>query len=105
MRNLTPQESSLSGLFGRYKVEILDVLFLRLSAKGLTPAEIIRFIKNSFYIIREGGGASSATLMNQKLEQMGWEEQILDEVTYNLIMFWFENRNGYAVIGGPLHYN
>jgi len=104
MKNLTPQESSFSGLLGRYKVEILDVLFLRLSAKGLTPAEIIRLIKNSFYIIREGGGPSAA-LMNQKLEQMGWEEQILDEATFDLIMFWFENRNGYAVIGVPLHYN
>ena len=58
----------------------------------------------SFYIIREGG-ALSATSMNQKLEQMGWEKQILDEATYDLIMFWFENRNGYAVIGVPLHYN
>jgi len=32
----------------------------------------------------------SAPMLNQKLEHMGWEAQILDNLTYNLIMFCFE---------------
>ena len=70
-------------------MEIENVLVLRLKNMGLTPVEISRLIKDSFNIIRKKQ-ISGRILVNKKLARLGWEAQILDEITYDLIMYCFE---------------
>ena len=67
-----------------------NVLISRLRDKGLMPIEIPRLIKDAYYIIHKGM-VSGRGLANRKLERMGWETQILDAITYDLMIFCFEN--------------
>lgn len=67
-----------------------NVLIARLRDKGLMPIEIPRLIKDAYYIIHKGM-VFGRGLVNRKLERMGWETQILDTITYDLMIFCFEN--------------
>jgi hypothetical protein len=73
-----------------HKMGIGNVLISRLRDKGLMPVEIPRLIKDAYYIIQKGM-VSGRGLVNRKLERMGWETQILDTITYDLMIFCFEN--------------
>ena len=64
--------------------EIFDILSIRLSDKGLLPVEVSRVIKDVMNIIRDGG-ESTVTLVNEKLEALGWRSQILDLFSFELI--------------------
>ncbi len=70
-------------------MEIGNVLFLRLKNMGLVPVEISRLVKDSFNIIQKEQ-ISERRLVNTKLAHLGWETQILDETTYNLIIYCIE---------------
>ncbi len=70
-------------------MEIGNILFLRLKNMGLTPVEIPRLIKDSFNMIQKEQ-ISDRGLVNKKLARLGWEPQILDEITYDLILYCFE---------------
>jgi len=69
---------------------ICDTLFGRLSDRGLMPVEIRRFIKDGFNIIRYGGNSTMASV-NKELERLGWTERIMDEISFELIVFLLEN--------------
>ena len=69
-----------------HDIGIGNVLISRLRDKGLMPVEIPRLIKDAYYIIRKGM-VSGRGLVNRKLEGMGWETQILDTITYDLMIF------------------
>ncbi len=56
---------------------------------GLVPVEISRLIKDSFNIIQKEHIAERG-LVNNKLARLGWETQMLDEITYNLILYCVE---------------
>ncbi len=66
-------------------MEISKVLFSRLRDKGLTPVEIRRFIKDSLNIIQKG--VSNRQSINRELKCLGWKTNLLDETTYQLILF------------------
>ncbi len=66
-----------------------NVLVLRLKKKGLSPVEISRLIKDSFNLIQKEQ-ISDRELVNGKLERLGWGTQILDEITYDLMIYCFE---------------
>ena len=70
-------------------MEIGNVLVLRLKNMGLTPVEISRLIKDSFNIIQKER-ISDRGLVNKKLARLGWEPRILDETTFDLIIYCFE---------------
>ena len=65
--------------------EIFDILSIRLSDKGLLPVEVSRVIKDVINIIRDGGESTAVSLVNEKLEALGWRTQILDLFSFELI--------------------
>ena len=81
---------------------ICDTLFGRLSARGLMPVEIPRIIKDVFNIISDGGNFTMSSV-NLALERLGWREQIMDEFSFELIIFFLENEYHYEVKKYTLH--
>ncbi len=65
--------------------EISDNLILRLKKKGLMAVEIQRLIKDVI-IITSKGGTFTATTVNHGLRQLGWDSDIMDELTFEQIM-------------------
>ncbi len=62
-----------------------SVLFSRLRDKGLTPVEIKRIIKDSLIIFQKG--ISDRAGINRELKYLGRKSNLLDETTYQLILF------------------
>lgn len=85
-------------------MEILDALILRLSAKGLMPVKVLRIIDDSFNIVREGG-IFSLKLLNKKLTKKGWKENIMDDLTYDLVMLCFADSDDYVIKRMPITRN
>jgi hypothetical protein len=52
--------------------EIVDLFLYKLCQKGLTPAEILRLVKDILIILREDGGLAITTI-NHQLETLGWD--------------------------------
>ncbi len=67
------------------RMEKKSVLFSRLRDKGLTTVEIKRFIKDSLIIFQKG--ISDRAGINRELKYLGWKSNLLDETTYQLILF------------------
>jgi hypothetical protein len=76
--------------------EIYSTLFGRLSDRGMMPAEITRLIEDVFNIIR-GGGNFTVSSINQALVCLGWGDQIMDEISFELIIFLMETEHEYEV--------
>ena len=72
------------------KEEILDLIFIKLNHKGLTPIEAIRFIKDAFNILEEDD-QPGLDVIKQRLQDMGWDEHIMDERTLELVRLLFAN--------------
>jgi hypothetical protein len=70
--------------------EIREVLSFKLSAKGLMPVEIPRLIKDVFNLTGEDRPVAMASV-SQRLETLGWDRQIVDRHTLDLILFVLEN--------------
>ena len=81
---------------------VYDILFRRLSDRGLMSFEIPRLIKDVCNIIRDGGNFT-VPFINRKLEHLGWRERIMDETSFELIIFVLENEYGYEVKRHLLH--
>lgn len=82
--------------------EILNLLFYKLSEKGLIRLEIARLIRDAFNILGEDGDYSVGTI-NKRLHGIGWEEKIIDEHCLQLLAFLFENRERYKVMRLTVH--
>jgi hypothetical protein len=82
--------------------EIVDVLLHRLSHKGLTPVEVPRLVKDVLSIVGEGGEFTTHTI-NQRLESLGWDKEIVDPFTFELIIAILEHEGDYQVIRTPVH--
>ena len=76
--------------------KVLPVLCQRLGKKGLMPLEIKRLSKDILNII-DHGGFYSADILNRKLEQLGWEKNILDNYTFELMLYYLECEGTYTV--------
>jgi hypothetical protein len=77
-------------LMGHKTTNVRDGLFLRLAAKGLTPVEVSRLIKD-FFNIRRNSTNLTLTSLNRELERLGWKQGIIDELSLGLLIFLFEN--------------
>jgi len=68
----------------------LDDLFLRFQTKGFMPIEIPGLIKDIFDI---SGNAEyyTLTVVNQEMEDLGWGIEIVDDVTYELVISMVQN--------------
>lgn len=66
-------------------------LIHRLKCKGLTPVEISRLLKDSALLMSEKRPLSGS-LLSRKLERIGWERDLIDALSYDLILYFIENR-------------
>ena len=62
----------------------LEVLFSRLGNKDLSAVEIQRLVRDISHIIRDDK-TSHVTTVNNKLVNLGWPREIIDEFTFELI--------------------
>ena len=72
--------------------DIMELLILRLSRRGLLFPQIPRFIKDVKNAIHDSGHTATMFL-NEQLDSLGWGKQILDEFTLQLILFLAENQD------------
>ena len=77
-------------------VRLLPVLCRRFYNKGLMPIEIIRLTRDILNIIGLGG-IYNATILNQKLERLGWEKNIVDNYIFELLLYYLECEGTYKV--------
>jgi hypothetical protein len=86
-------------------MEMLDILCLRLSSKGLMPVQIMKLLNDSFDIMKEGTLLSKALLKNE-LERKGWEkDRIMDDLTCDITILCLGSNEEYDVLQIPLPYN
>lgn len=95
-RNLVPESGKEN------TVNICATLFWRLSSHGLRPIEINRLVKDVFNLLRNGGSFTVA-FVNYELEQLGWKNSIMDEYSFELIIFLLENEFEYKVNTHVIH--
>jgi hypothetical protein len=69
----------------------LDHLFLRFQTKGFMSIEISGLIQDVFNMLGKGRYCT-ITNVNQKLEDLGWGIEIMDNVTYELINSLFNKK-------------
>jgi hypothetical protein len=73
---------------------IVDLLLLKLSSKGLPPGQVARLVKDVLNMVNDSGHLPVAAV-NQRLAYLGWGEGILDESTYELIIYLLENEESH----------
>jgi hypothetical protein len=73
-----------------------------LSAKGLKHAEIRQFIGDVIHIV-EYGGVFTVASINHALESLGWPKQIINEISFELIMDVLERIFEYQVEVHTVH--
>ncbi|MEW6669848.1 MAG: hypothetical protein AB1512_31955 [Thermodesulfobacteriota bacterium] len=71
--------------------DIVELLILKLSQRGILFGQIPRLIKDVLNILRSPGQWAASSL-NERLDYLGWGKQVLDEFTLQLIVFLVENR-------------
>ncbi len=76
--------------------KILRIISKRFYFQGLSRVEISRLIKDVFNLLRDRGNLT-VTSVNEELERLGWKENIMNEDTFALITFLFENEYEYNV--------
>ena len=69
--------------------QIIDVLVARLSQKGVSPDEVPWLVRD---VLNGVGGACEPVVatVNSRLSTLGWDEEVLDEVTLAIIMYLAE---------------
>jgi hypothetical protein len=64
---------------------IVDLLLNSLSRKGLRPPDVKKLIKDVLYLLN-GGNELTVERINGRLERLGWDEEMLDDYTFDLIL-------------------
>lgn len=82
--------------------EIIDFLLQKLCYKGLTPVEVPKLVQDVLSIVGEGGEFTTHSI-NQRLESLGWDKEIVDPFTFDLIIAILEHEGDYQVIRTPIH--
>lgn len=83
-------------------VNICATLFWRLSSHGLSPDEINRLVRDVFNMLRDGGSFTVA-FVNYELQELGWSSPVMDENSFELIIFLLENEFDYIVNTHVIH--
>lgn len=82
--------------------QIIDVLIHKLCHKGLNSEEITRLVKDVFVVIGDGGNFTLEDI-NHHLHSLGWQEQIMDGVVFELILWTLENHDLIEYSTNSLH--
>jgi hypothetical protein len=72
--------------------QIIDVLVSRLSHKGVSPDAVPWLVRDVLHAVDEPGEAA-VSMINRRLAILGWDEETLDEFTFELIMRLAEERD------------
>jgi hypothetical protein len=78
----------------RQNTKISDMLIRRLSYQGLTGVEITRLIKDVCNITSDRHGSTVASVI-ENLEQVGWQEEIIDSVGFASLILLIQNECHY----------
>lgn len=73
-----------------------EVLIGRLVARGVSLAQIPALVRNVLGIVGNGG-LFTTRIINEQLEQLGWGSELLDETSFQLIVYILESDLGYRV--------
>ncbi len=74
----------------------LQLLIHGLTSRGISPDHIPGVVRSVLRIIKDGG-LFTAGLVNQQLEQLGWGADVLDEWSFQHIVYILESEWGYRV--------
>ena len=74
----------------------LEILICRLTERGITHTRVPGFIRDVFHIIADGG-LFTTDLVNSWLENLGWGQEVLDETSFQLIVYVLESERSYRV--------
>ena len=74
----------------------LKLLIHRLIERGFYPDHIPRLVRDVIRIIGQGG-VFTTRLVNDRLGQLGWGSELLDETSFQLIVHILESEWGYKV--------
>ena len=72
--------------------QIIDVLLKRLACKNVLPDEVPWLIRDVLNAVGETG-EQAVCPVNRRLAILGWDEELLDEVTFALIISFVEECN------------
>ncbi len=78
----------------------LRSLIFQLSERGGSHSHVPALIRNVLHIVG-GGGLFTTKMVNEHLQQLGWSQEVLDETSFQLIVYILESEWGYRV----RHYN
>jgi hypothetical protein len=68
-------------------------LLCHLTAKGFSPEETNRMVKDVFNVIREGA-SFAVSIVNTEMEALGRPPSVMDEGTFEMIVGLFERELG-----------
>lgn len=77
-------------------------LLWHLTAKGYASDDINRMVKDVFDMIR-GGGCFTVSIVNTRMEQLGWPPSVVDESTFEMILGVLESELGFSVMAYTLN--
>ena len=77
-------------------------LLCHLTAKGYASDEINRMVKDVFDMIR-GGGSFTVSIVNARMERLGWPPAVVDESTFEMILGILESELGFSVMAYSLN--
>jgi hypothetical protein len=82
--------------------EIFDNLLNKLSKKGLTLVEIELLLEDVLHIVGDGGEFTVSSI-NRRLAKLGWDEAVLDNFTFELIIAALRNEGEYEIKRTTIH--
>ena len=74
----------------------LQLLLYRLTERGVFPDHVPALVRDVLWIIGEGG-VFTTRLVNARLEKLRWGSELLDETSFQLIVYILESEWGYRV--------
>lgn len=73
---------------------LIQLLINRLGPRNVSFDHIPGLVRNVLQIISDGG-LFTTRLVNGRLEQLGWGPEVLDETSFQLIVYILESEWGY----------
>jgi hypothetical protein len=72
--------------------QIIEVLLSRVAHRGVSPDEVPWLIRDVLNAVSQGREPAVDSI-NRRLAMLGWDEEILDEVSFTLIICLVEERD------------
>lgn len=85
-----------------YTPDVYRALIRQFSIRGLRPDEIERLFEDVFNILCRGG-TFTITALNRRLASLGWRQDMVDKISFRLIIYLFEKEDSYEVREVSLH--